>query len=575
MRFPARACTTLLTSLLFLDGCTDGTGPEDEACVDVPRVTSVPVPLSLWSQVTTSGTSPAGRWRHAVAYDNATDRLIVVGGLTASGAVSDIWVLSNATGIGGAATWTQQSPSGAFSARSEHVVGYSAATNQLVSYGGVNASNQIVNDSWRLNNANGASGTSSWTPLTPIGAPAELRTGQASGYDGANNRLTLTGGVRCLNGTCTNYSDTWVISNATGVGGNPQYVQLAVGATSPPGRYYATGAYDPTANRLFMFGGFASDGSKLSDAWRLSGANGLSSASWTSATSATTPVARNSHTTVFDAPRARFVIFGGTGSDNIVRSDVWMFSSDAGVWTQYAPASSPRPQSRTAAGAAVSTTHNRMIVFGGNVGNSILVNDVWTLNLVQPAATSVEIVSGATRVCETMELEFVAIVRAGTEVIDQVVDWFADDDSIEPATDNPNVGELLPGDEGTVVVHACLRSNPTVCSANITITRFAAPAGTPSSSFDGNYTATVTTTTPAGNTTGNSTFAVTNGSVSDPGGTFTGTVNQTTGAFTGSSIVCQGCSPLAITGTFHRTNEFTLSGSSGSVSQTIRARKIS
>jgi hypothetical protein len=45
------------------------------------------------------------------------------------------------------------------------------------------------------------------------------------------------------------------------------------------------------------------------------------------------------------------------------------------------------------------------------------------------------------------------------------------------------------------------------------------------------------------------------------------------GRFSGSSIVCQGCNPLAIAGTFHATERFVLSGASGSVSQTLDCLK--
>jgi hypothetical protein len=92
-------------------------------------------------------------------------------------------------------------------------------------------------------------------------------------------------------------------------------------------------------------------------------------------------------------------------------------------------------------------------------------------------------------------------------------------------------------------------------------------------SFEGTYNAIVTTVTPAGTTSGPGTFTVTNGYVSDPGGTFTGTVDAN-GNFTGTTIVSQGGLPMSMAGTFSLTGSFTIYGSSGSVSQTIVAHKV-
>lgn len=89
--------------------------------------------------------------------------------------------------------------------------------------------------------------------------------------------------------------------------------------------------------------------------------------------------------------------------------------------------------------------------------------------------------------------------------------------------------------------------------------------------FDGSYAATIGTTTPAGTVVGAATFTVTDGKVANALASFTGTV-AADGAFTGTSIPCQGCRGVPITGTFSRTANFTLSGTSGGVSQTIIAR---
>jgi hypothetical protein len=90
--------------------------------------------------------------------------------------------------------------------------------------------------------------------------------------------------------------------------------------------------------------------------------------------------------------------------------------------------------------------------------------------------------------------------------------------------------------------------------------------------FDGTYNCNVTTVTPIGTTSLPGTFTVNNGFVYDPGYTFEGIVDAN-GHFTGTTIVSQGGSPMWMTGTFSLTENFTIYGSSGNVSQTIVAHE--
>jgi hypothetical protein len=92
--------------------------------------------------------------------------------------------------------------------------------------------------------------------------------------------------------------------------------------------------------------------------------------------------------------------------------------------------------------------------------------------------------------------------------------------------------------------------------------------------YDGTYNCNVTTVTPIGTTSLPGTFTVVNGYVSDPGGTFIGTVNAN-GYFTGTTIVSPGSPQMTMTGQFSTTGNFTLYGSSGNTSQTVVAHKVS
>lgn len=110
--------------------------------------------------------------------------------------LADTWVLSNASGGGGTPTWTNLAPPGpAPSGRENHATAYDASTNRLYVFGG-NAFNNAtqsfghLGDLWMLSNANGLGGTPSWTQLTPGGSAPGPRTASAA-FDAANQRMIL------------------------------------------------------------------------------------------------------------------------------------------------------------------------------------------------------------------------------------------------------------------------------------------------------------------------------------------------------------------------------------------------
>lgn len=116
------------------------------------------------------------------------------------------------------------------------------------------------------------------------------------------------------------------------------------------------------------------------------------------------------------------------------------------------------------------------------------------------------------------------------------------------------------------------RSRPLLLAAGLALLAGCSGGAPCAPSFDGDYSTTITTVTPAGTTTRSGTFTVRGGAVTDPGGTLNGSVDGA-GAFSGTTVVCDVCSPMAMSGTFSGDAQFTLAGSSGSVSQTITARR--
>lgn len=75
-------------------------------------VAPTPAAAQTWSQLATSGAAPnSSEGLKTTNYDSANNRLIVFLP-EGSSAASQVWVLTNANGLGGKPTWTQLQPTG-------------------------------------------------------------------------------------------------------------------------------------------------------------------------------------------------------------------------------------------------------------------------------------------------------------------------------------------------------------------------------------------------------------------------------------------------------------------------------
>ncbi len=336
-----------------------------------------------WIQLTPSGIAPEGRSQHTEVYDPPSNRVTVFGGsLEGGGAANDVWLLTGADGTGGTPTWSQLLPAGLGPApRYEHTAVYDPASNRMIMFGGLAANGLPVNDVWVLTNANGAGGTSTWNQLTPLGTPPEIRGAHTAVYDPSSNRMVVFGGVSGVSFSALN--DVWVLTNANGTGSPPSWLQLTVTGIPPTGRFDHSAVYDPGSNQMIVFGG-SNSSIALNDVWLLTNANGLGGTpSWVQPSpSGTPPVPRFGHSAVYDAGSNRMILFGGGSFGTGPFNDAWVLSSANGVGSPPAwtqlESAGAPPAPRAWHRAAYSPASNRMMLFGGNDG-SIMRNDVWVL----------------------------------------------------------------------------------------------------------------------------------------------------------------------------------------------------
>ena len=161
--------------------------------------------------------------------------------------------------LASAQAWIQLAPTGGPPQdRVAPGAAYIPSANRLLIFGGypvhTAGSNVPTNDLWALDGANG-SGTAQWTQLIPSDA-----TGSPSGrlsapmfYDPSSNRMILFGGESSANFYGLN--DVWILTNADGLTGTPTWSQLSVTGSTPGPRTNLAAAYDPNTNRLIIYGG--------------------------------------------------------------------------------------------------------------------------------------------------------------------------------------------------------------------------------------------------------------------------------------------------------------------------------
>lgn len=276
-----------------------------------------------------TGTAPAPRLWHSAVYDSASNRMIVFGGGLGhtSPCQNDVWILTNANGNGGAAAWVQLTPAGSAPApRAQHGAGYDPNTNTMIVFGGQDCFATAYGDVWVLSNANGSGGTPSWNQLNPAGGgpgPRAVTGGVA--YDPASNRLMVFGG----NDFGPPFNDTWVLSNANGHGGTPTWTHLSPAGGLPAARSANSTVYDPNSNRLTVFGGLDKNNNPLGDTWVLTNANGSGGTpAWTRIASSSTHYAeaRGFHTGVYNPSANKVIVFGGVISGTLGTNDVWVLS---------------------------------------------------------------------------------------------------------------------------------------------------------------------------------------------------------------------------------------------------------
>ncbi len=286
-----------------------------------------------WTQLAPAGGPPGVRAAHTAVFDSTAKQMIVFAGGGSASDLNDVWSLGTGANP---PQWTNITPSSetAPARRTGPSAVYDSVNSVMTIFGGgLGSSSPCTNDTWILTNANGVGGTPAWTQLHPTGTLPAARLFHQSVYDPGSNSMIMFGGDNCFGGSPADFfGDVWVLANANGMGGTPAWMQLTPSGTLPPSRENFSAVYDATANTMTIFDG-ANNSGLLSDVWVLSNANGQGGTpAWTQLSPAgTPPAARVGHTAVYDPSTGNMTIFGGNNATGQVFNDTWVLSNANGT----------------------------------------------------------------------------------------------------------------------------------------------------------------------------------------------------------------------------------------------------
>lgn len=256
-----------------------------------------------------------------MAYMSNSGQAVLFGGNDIHGVtLGDTW-----TWAGGC--WTQQHPPAAPAARHDAAIAYDSLRKLVILYGTyVTGSGVWGADTWGWNG-------NAWNKIAD--GPISSTYGASAAFDENLNRVVL------LTKSPAGASQTWTWDGSSWQAMTPQ--------VSPPGRFNASMAFDPTSRRVVLFGGYGNDGQPRADTWAWDCGN------WTSLSPSVSPPARAGAAITTFAAKHEIVLIGGEATAPF--TDAWIW--DGVSWSQVTS-----PGLRQYACAV--DTGSKVLVFGGN-----------------------------------------------------------------------------------------------------------------------------------------------------------------------------------------------------------------
>ena len=277
-----------------------------------------------WSQVEIPGTVPGGRHSPQWGYDPARNRLLIFGGYGSHypespyAYLNDIWELN----LNDDPSWNELVAQGtAPEGRLAGAAVYDVLHQRFVGFGGTAG---LPIDTWQLD----LKDQPVWSTVPTNGVEPPGSYGMTTIFDPVRNRMLIFGGSVSAEYFDT-HNNTWELDLQPET---PQWRQLSPTGPLPAARRSLTSIFDPRRDRMVIFGGW--DGTPnekafLGDTWVLS----LSTpdGAWTQlAPEGTLPTERDVMAAIYDPSGDRMVLFGGWSGTNMLDDTQFLTWDDVG-----------------------------------------------------------------------------------------------------------------------------------------------------------------------------------------------------------------------------------------------------
>ncbi|MFX0063632.1 MAG: Kelch repeat-containing protein [Candidatus Hermodarchaeota archaeon] len=309
-----------------------------------------------------SASRPSSRGGHALTYDSADQKVILFGGFagpwTARSYFDDTWAYDYTNN-----SWINLAPTSKPSPRYNPAMTYDSLNQKLVLFGGYGF-NGYLSDTWLYDYS-----TNQWTQVFPTTSPG-IRHSHAMVYDSANQKIVLFGG----HNQHTILNDTWVYDFSSN-----NWTEIFP-ETSPSVRYGHTMVYNPSNQKVILFGGHSDVSYREinNDLWMYD----YNSNSWTEFSTATKPAVRYWHAMVYDENDEKMVLFGGwtfySNSTEIIYDDHWTYDYALNQWTQNSLVL--HPSARYLHSMVYDSVNQKVVLFGGYNGTEPL-GDTWVYDV--------------------------------------------------------------------------------------------------------------------------------------------------------------------------------------------------
>lgn len=337
-----------------------------------------------WTTLKANGTAgnPPGRSGTAIVYDSANNRLIITSGYSGSSYLSDTWQYSISGG-----SFTQLSPTGTAPAGRELAsVGYDNVNQRLILMGGWQGSaTNNRNDVYQLSLA---SGSEAWTQIksNDTNNQGVFPFSNAAAAVDANRNIMVVANILGYDST-NKYVYAYDLSNTSTTA--PVY-SLTI-ADYFRSRDAPAFVYNSSRGEFLLINGYSAmdddatiaNGEHVSEIWTYSKTDQTLRAAARGPLSMTQS---EGGLAVYDSANDRVIFFGGLRGTSQMSNDVWELKADAyGMYkaTKLNP-SGTLPAQRWLMAGCYDATNHRMVIWGGQ-NNSTILGDVWALDLTSGA----------------------------------------------------------------------------------------------------------------------------------------------------------------------------------------------